>query len=524
VTTPNLARAGLTVFGAFLASRILGWVRVVVLVRLFGNPAQIGDLDAYNAAFRIPDLIYQLVAAGAIASALVPVLSGLLGGGEKQRAWRVASAVASVVLVALSAAALLMFIFAPVIVPMLVSGFDAEKTAKTIELTRMMLLSPIFLALGAVASSVLNTQGRFGAAAMAPVVYNAAIIVFAIALAPIIGIDGAAIGVVVGSVLHFAIQLPSLRGHFTWTFQVRSRDPAAHEALMLMVPRAIGLGASQVAFIVNTSLASAVLVAGLGGDGAVSVYNVAFNVLQIPLGILAVPVGIVLLPSLSRARLSVEDGQFAAMVGQSVRLLLWMTLFLAAVGLVLREQSLALLFPGFAQPAVQATAATLGVFLLGLPAHAINVILARAFYAGRDTRTPVAVAVASVAVNITVSVLTVGSLGLLGLALGIALGGWFESISLMLILHRRVPSFELRPMLRALTFLVGAAIAAAIAFATVTAVERLDLLGSSYAESLLEVLVAGLSAGAGYLLYSRLVHLPELPRAIGLFRSALRRG
>lgn len=520
MTGATLARAGFTVFAAFLASRILGWVRVVVL----GNLYTLDELDPFYAAFRIPDLIYQLVAAGALGSALIPVLSGLLLRGEHERAWRVASVVANVVLLVLAAFAALMFLLAPVIVPAMVGSWDAEKTAQTVELTRLMLLSPIFLALGAVASAVLNAENRFGAAAVAPVVYNAAIIVFAIALTPVLGIGAAVVGVVLGSVLHLLVQLPSLRGRFRWTPRIRTGDPAAREALTLMGPRALGLGASQITFIVNTALASAVIVAGLGQDGAVAIYNIAFNVLQIPLGVVAVPVGIVLLPALSRSRADSDDAGFAAMVGQSVRLLLWVTLFLSAVGIVLREQSLVLLFPSFPAEAVAATAATLAVFLLGLPAHAINVILARGFYAGRDTRTPVAVAIGSVGVNIVVSLATVGSLGLLGLALGIALGGWFEALILLVLLRRRVPAFTLSPMLRAGTFLVGALLAAAVAagVATVLGTALGDV--PPWGRAAVELGAGGLSAVVVYLLYSRAVRLPELPRAIGLARSALRRG
>ena len=148
MTRGALARAGLVVMGAFLASRILGWVRVVVLGNLFGATA---ELDAYYAAFRIPDLLFQLVAAGAIASSLVPVLSGLIAEGERDRAWRVASTVLNLMLGVLLILAVLLFILAPSMVPFLVPGFDEATTQMTIELTRLMLISPIFLAAGAIA-------------------------------------------------------------------------------------------------------------------------------------------------------------------------------------------------------------------------------------------------------------------------------------------------------------------------------------------------------------------------------------
>jgi len=148
-----LARAGIIVSGAFLVSRVLGYVRLVVIGNTFGATA---DLDAFFAAFRIPDLIFQLVAAGALSSALVPIVTALLTSGEPARAWRVVSTVINLMLIALAVLATGFFVFAPVIVPIITPGFAGEQLETTIELTRIMLLSPILLALGAVATSVLN--------------------------------------------------------------------------------------------------------------------------------------------------------------------------------------------------------------------------------------------------------------------------------------------------------------------------------------------------------------------------------
>ena len=179
MTTRALARAGLVVSAAFLASRLLGWVRLVVIGNVYGDSA---DLAAYFTAFRIPDLIYQLVAAGAIASALIPVLSALLSAGTPSRAWRVASTVANIILLALAVLSLAVLVWAPELVSWLFPGQDAHAMEVTVRLTRIMVLSPIFLAAGALASAILNTQGRFGVAALAPVMFNLAIIACALAL------------------------------------------------------------------------------------------------------------------------------------------------------------------------------------------------------------------------------------------------------------------------------------------------------------------------------------------------------
>lgn len=516
-TTRALARAGLVVTAAFLASRLLGWLRIVVISQAFPDPA---DLDPYLAAFRIPDLIYQLVAAGAVGTALIPVLTELLNGGEESRASRVASSVLNLMLVALAGVSLVMFVWAPQIVPLLVDGFDPARLETTIHLTRLMLLSPLFLALGAIASAVLNTRGRFAIPALAPVVYNLAIIGCTLALGGRMGIDAVAVGVVVGSVLHLAIQLPQLRSAMDYTPRIDLGDPAARQTLRLMIPRAIGLGVIQITVLVNTSLA-----AGLP-PGSVTAYFLAFTILQIPLGVIGFPMGVVLLPSLSRAMASRRMDEFRVLVERSLRLLLWLTLFVVTTGIALRVPVTEVLFGGGLSAEVLGwTAATLGWFLLGLPAHALNVVLTRAFYSDQDTRTPVILACLSVVVNVVVSVATVGTLGLTGLALGVALGGWFETLCLAFLLDRRTDAIPGRAITRgALLSLGGALLAGVVAFvgwavvgpAVGDAPGRLVMLLSGGA--------VGLAALAVYLLYSRIMGIPELPQAVRLLRAASRRG
>ena len=204
-------------------------------------------------------------------------------------------------------------------------------------------------------------------------------------------------------------------------------------------------------------------------------------------------------------------------------LLLWLMAFVAGVGIVARDQVVDLLFGwGFDDAALAVTAAALGVFLLGLPAHAMNVILARAFYSGKDTVTPVTVAIASVGVNVAVSVATVGTLGVRGLALGIAVGAWFEAATLLLLLRRRHAGIVGRPIVSGAAWsLVGAVMSALVAAGLLA----LDVAPAGLARIPSLLLELSLAAGAGlvtYVLYSRVVRLPELDRALDIARAARR--
>ncbi len=518
MTARTIAKAGLIVTAAFFLSRVLGWLRLVVITNIFGAQA---DLDAYFAAFRVPDLLFQLVAAGALSSALIPILAGLFARDEEARAWRVVSTVLNVLMVGLLGLSVVVAVFAPQIVPFVTPGFDMVNTELTVRLTRIMLLSPVLLALGAVASSVLNARHRFGAAAMAPIFYNLAIILAAIFMAPLMGVDALAIGTVAGSLLHLLVQLPSLVGErFRLSFDIDLGDPAARQALLLMAPRAIGLGAGQMTFMVNTMLATGI------GVGAVTAYNVAFTILQIPLGVIAMPLGVVIFPALSRAVANGSLRDFGALLVRSMRLLLYVMLFFSAVGIVLRRQVVALLFDfGLDDRALDLTANTLSFLFIGLAGHSLVVVLARSFYAGQDTRTPVITAVLEVLVSITVALATVGTLGLSGLALGLATGAWFEAVVLTVLLWRRMPGAGLEKVLRPIPgYLLGAGLAGVVALAMVRLTELYVGVDPGKVGQIIQIVAAGGAALGVYVAYSWLTRIPELHQTVDVLRSMARRG
>ena len=431
-TNRTLARAGMIVSGAFLASRLLGWLRVVVIGNVFSG--SFSELDAFYAAFRIPDLLFQLVAAGALGSALIPILSGLFASDEDDRAWRLVSTVINLILIGLAILGVVVVVAAPWLVQTVIGpGFDPETQALTTELTRIMVLSPIFLALGAVASSILNARHHFAASAVAPIVYNLAIIGAALLLAPTMGAVGLAIGVVAGAAGHILVQLPPVRAYgFRWRAAIDTHDPLARRAFTLMAPRAIGLGASQITFVVVTALATTLSV------GAVTSFTIAFTLLQIPIGLIGLPLGIVLFPSLSREMATGNLDEFRSLLTRAMRLIVFVMIPITALTMIVPTESVALLFPTFDPSSIDVTADTLFAFALGITAHALIAVLARAFYARQDTVTPVIAAILAVVVNTTLAWILIGPLGLPGMALAIAIAAWLEAGLLLTLLVTRV--------------------------------------------------------------------------------------
>jgi len=513
----GLARAGLIVSGAFLVSRILGWVRLVVIA----HNVPIEQQDAFYAAFRIPDLIFQLVAAGALSSAIVPIVSALLEREEDAHAWRVVSTVINLMLIALAILAGVLFVLAPVVMSVITPGFGPEQLERTVGLTRIMLLSPIFLAMGAVATSVLNAGGRFAASAVAPIVYNLAIIGGALILAPTFGVEGVAVGVVAGSLGHLLVQLQPLRLlGFRYEPRIDRDDPEARRALVLMAPRALGLGANQVTFVVVTALAST------QGVGAVAAFAIAFTLLQIPIGVIGVPLGIVLLPSLARDAAVGRETEFASLLTRALRLILYVMIPIAGLTAVLRRELVDLLFGGgqVGETGLALIATTLLWLLVGVAAHALIAVLARAFYARQDTLTPVLVALGAVVMNTTLAILLVGPLGLGGIALAIALAAWMEAIVLLLILRVRVDGLQVADLARvALQAIVGTAVGTALAFGTASLIGA--AIGPDPSTLLLVVDIVVVSAvfGLAYATVSIVLRIPELATIVEVMVDLIRR-
>ena len=517
-TTRALARAGLIVTGLFLLSRILGYVRTVAIA---ASVPHIAQLSPFFAAFRIPDFLFQLVAAGALSSALIPVISGLFATDEEARAWRVVSTVTTLMLSALLVLAAIVLVFAPQLVAFIAPGFDAGQLVETTQLTRIMVLSPMFLAGGAVATSALNSRGRFAAAGMAPLVYNLAIILGAVVLVPIFGIPGLAYGVVLGAAGHLLVQVPSL-------VRIRARirprvdlgDAQARLALVLMAPRAFALGATQVVFLVMTSLATT-----LGAD-ALAVFNFAFILLQIPIGVIGVPLGVVLLPSLSREAATGGMVAFRRLLVRGLSILAYVMIGIAALGIVVSEDVVRILFhvAHLSESAIEATGALLAIFLLGLTAHSMIAVLARAFYALKDTKTPVIAALLAVVVNIVVANALVGSLGLNGLAVAIAVAAWLETIALVVLLERRVEGLGMRHVWIVIAkSLVVSVAGAAVAYA----IAHLLVLAFGDDPGFIALIVrTGLTVAAGGLVIvagSRALRIGELGTIVGLMFDLIRR-
>jgi len=433
----QIARAAGIVIVAFALSRILGLAREMVIGQQFGTS---GELDAYLAAFRLPDILFQLVAGGALGSAFIPTFSGYLARGDERGAWRLASAVINLVLVFLCALALLAAAFAPLLVAKVVApGFDPAKRALTVQLMRLMLLSPVIFGVSGIVMGVLNSYQHFLLPALAPTVYNLSIIGTALFLSPSLGIRSLAVGVVVGSLLHLAVQVPGLiRRGVGYSLILGLDDPGVREVGRLMAPRVLGLAVVQINFLVNTILAS-----GLA-DGSLAALNFAWLLMLLPQGIFAQALATAAFPTFSELAAKRQVAEMRGTLSATLRAILYLAIP-ASVGLfALRYPIVQLLFQrgAFKESSTEAVVWALQFYALGLFAHAVVEILTRAFYALHDTLTPVLIGVGAMSINVVLSLILIRPLAHGGLALANSTATILEMVGLLLIIRRRLEGLE----------------------------------------------------------------------------------
>jgi putative peptidoglycan lipid II flippase len=428
----SIARASAIMIVTLVASRVLGWLRLSVIGAHFGETP---DLDAYLAAFKIPDAIFGLVVAGALASAFIPVFTSYLAREREDEAWHVASSVMNAVLLLLVGFSIVMFIAAPYVVPTFVAPFhDPKQIALTVDLTRIMLLSPIFMGLSSLTTGILNSYRQFLSSATAPLVYNLVIILFTQFGYPFLGIHAVAIGVVVGALVMWLVQLPELTFRRTrYSFSLDLSHPGVRDVMRLAGPRTLALGAVQIVFFVDTYLATGM------APGSLTALVYANQLLLLPLGVFSIAISAAVFPTLSHYASLGLVGRMRDTVQQSIRWILFLTLPTAIVMIVLRRPIVNLLFQygSFGPEAREATQAAFLFYSLGLAGHALVQILARVYFASRDTTTPLALTLISIGSNVVLSVTLSGPLGINGLALANSIATLLEAGLLFILLASR---------------------------------------------------------------------------------------
>ena len=444
----RLVRSAGLISAATMASRVLGVAREVVIAMYFGAGMA---TDAYNVAFRIPNLVRDLFAEGAMTAAFVPTFTRALTRRGPDAAWRLGNLVINALLLATGVLVVLGIVFAEPITHGIAAGDEFAavpgKLDLTTQLTRIMLPFLTTIAVAVAMMGMLNSLNRFFVPALAPAMFNVATILCTVLLVPVMPAVGLppiaaiAIGTVLGGVGQIAVQWPLLRREgYRYRPVVDFRDPDLREILRLMGPGTLGLAAVQINVLVNTYLATT------QPEGAISWLSYAFRLMYLPIGLFGVAIATAALPEISRQAAVADKAAMRRTISSGLRLMLMLNVP-ATIGLMVLATPIVefiLQYGRFTRADTLATAAALMFYAPGLLGYSTVKIVSPTFYSLRESRTPVIVSMISVAFNLAINLALIQVMGYRGLALGTSLAAMFSAATLLILLGRRLDGLEQR--------------------------------------------------------------------------------
>lgn len=473
VATKEIARGALTVMAAFVISNLIGLLAKTLTARYFGTGI---ESNAFFAANRFSEILFNLVAGGALGSAFIPVFTGLLAQKETQKAWKLASSVMNLVTIILTVLSVLTMIFSKQVVQyILAPGFSEAEVQLTAQLLRIQVISSVIFGLSGLAMAALNAHQHFLLPAIAPAMYQVGWIFGIYLLEPKMGILGLAWGVVIGAFFHLAVQIPRLikLPGIHYSFRVGLEMSEVREVLRLMAPRLLGVAVVQLNFLLNTFLASFQV------EGSITALSLAFPLMIMPQAAIAQSIAIAALPTFSAQVAKNQINEMRKSLAASLRVVLLLSIP-SSVGLILlRDAIVSILYGGsaFTPDSVRLVSWALLWYSMGLVGHCLVEVISRAFYALHDTKTPVIVGIGAMTGNLILSFFfsmdfsNIGWMPHGGLALANSTATAVESVILLVLMRRKLKGLH----------------------------------GKSIAESFIKSLVASLGMGAAILFLGKLV-------------------
>jgi putative peptidoglycan lipid II flippase len=489
-----------TIFGAAaivgvlsFASRLVGLVRDRVLAgRFWGTDV----LDAYYAAFKVPDVMFNLIVIGSLSASFIPLFLKHFGNPlGKDKAWRLTNNVLHMIMVAMVVLAILLFLFAEPLASLIAPGFTAVKHDQVVEYTRIMLLSEIILGASVVFGSVLQGTKRFLLYSTAPALYNVGIIVGALWFVDWMGPAGLAWGVVFGALMHLCVQIAGvLETGYRYRFVFEPRDRDTVEMFRLMGPRVLGIAVSQLTFVMFTVIASTL------AAGSLTVLQFAYNIEFFPIGIIGVAYAIAAFPTFSEAIEHHHTKDFVSAFSSTVRQVLFFLIPLMLVFLLLRAQIVRVVVGSgsFDWEATILTADTLAFFALTFVPQALTYILARAFFALHDTATPLVAGLVSALLSLITALWLTPHFGVTALGMAFSIGAIINVVLLWVPLRQRVGTLDEERILKSLFIMSSAGLLCGVVIQVTKPIVVNFLSLNTFFGVLFNGLICG---GAGLLVY-----------------------
>jgi len=425
-----------------LVSRFLGLIRDRILASKFGA----GDtLDIYYAAFKIPDLIFNLLILGALSAAFIPVFASLISQDRLKEAWKLVNKLISLAALVLILAVGIIFFFAPNLISWLVFGFDENKQQLTVILTRIMLISPILLGFSGIFGGILNSYKKFLFYSLAPIFYNVGIIVGAVFLVEIFGVKGLAYGVILGAFLHLSIQIPEvIRCGFKFKLDFKFKDANLKKVITLMIPRTMGLAVVQVNLLIVTILASTL------ESGSLTVFNLANNIQSVPLGIFGISFAVVTFPSLTCFWAQKKTKEFVESFSSTFEKIIFFIIPTSIIFILLRAQLVRIILGAgrFDWTDTILTFQALGIFSLSLFAQSLIPLLTRSFFAIHNTKTPFLIGLFSEAVNLILALILIQKYQIIGLVWAFSIATIINMFLLLIVFRKKVGNLNEKKIIK----------------------------------------------------------------------------
>ena len=499
-----------------LLSKILGAARQGFFANRFGAGA---EADIYIAAFRVPDLLFNLLILGTLSVAFIPVFVQYMGRGGKKEALEIAGTIFTITAFVMGILAILGVIFAPTLVKLIVPGFDAAAQQQTAALTRVLMLSPLLFSLSSVLTSILHSLRKFLLASIAPLFYNLAIIFGIVYLYPSFGLAGVAYGVIIGAGLHFFIQFPAaVRVGFRPGASWNPQHPGVRQIGRLFLPRVFGIELGQVSLLMASVLGSFL------GAGSLAVFYFAYDLETVPLGVFAVSFAIAAFPTMAEYYSKKNFQGLRTFFAQTVVQILFLIVPISVFALLLRAQIVRLILGAgqntqFTFADTRLTAQALGFFVLSLFAQALVPLLARCFYAMQNTWIPVLSGLLGAVVIILSGIVLAPRLGPAGLALSFSAGALTHMSIMLFLLHRRLKGIEDDfILLRTIKIAIASVVMAVATFLTLYAVAPWVNM-QTYVGVAIQTACALATAIFAYLAAGHAIVLPEAKQVVQVLRS-----
>lgn len=504
----SILSAASIIMMAVALSRVLGLIRDWLLVTRFN----VQELGVYIAAFRIPNLIFELLVMGAFTSAFIPVFTTYLDTKGREESFKIASSVINIGLIIFAVSTLFLIIFSEEISRLIAPGFNKDEITLMSNFTRIIGIAQVFpLIIGTFFTGILQSFRNFLVPAIAPIVYNLGIIFGIIFLSPILGLYGPVWGVVIGAFLFTLIQVPLIISlGYKHSFKLGLASPATREIGRLMLPRTVGLGISQIDATIDLTLSTLI------SPAAVTIFNYAQHLQQVPVGIFGASIAQATLPALSSSFAQKKDDEFKKVFTNSFHQILFLVIPISAILIVLRLPIVRLVF-GIRSlldlPTTLEISKTLSLFSISIFAQALVHLVTRGFYALHDTKTPVVVGAISVVINSLLSIIFIKFyyLGVWALGLSTSIASIFHLTLLLFLFDKKIGKFDrgelILPIIK--IFLCGMVTGVALYIP----VKLLDQLVFDTTRTINLIMLTSISAFVGLSVYLFLAWFLEIPQA-----------